>query len=134
PRDAPGQRAIACPVLIENVISLRMRRPSKASRAVAAVLVITALAAAGCARRERSGTPVIVASIFPVQDLVQRIVGDDAEVRTLMPPGANPHGFEVTASGTRELADAKVLVVVGRHLDDWATKAASRSGRNDLEI
>jgi zinc/manganese transport system substrate-binding protein len=46
-------------------------------------------------------------------DVVTELVGDLGEVVTIMPPGANPHGFQASARQAAALADADVIVVNG---------------------
>lgn len=63
--------------------------------------------------------PVTV-SIHPLALLVAEVGGDAVEVRTLLAPGASPHGFEPRPSQVRDLARARLLVTVGAGLDPWA--------------
>jgi zinc transport system substrate-binding protein len=105
---------------------------------VAAVVLALLLGLSGCGRHEpqarRGGPPVIVVSISPLASLTNYLVQDWADVRTLAPPGANPHGFELTASQLRSIADADLLIVVGMNLDPWAERAAREAGRKGLPI
>ncbi len=80
---------------------------------------------------DNDGKPVIVVTIFPLQTLVEAIVGDKATVKTLVAPGATPHGFEVKAPHLTMLREAKVLITVGYKFDDWAAKAMRESHPDD---
>jgi len=64
----------------------------------------------------------VAVSIHPLALLVTAVGGDAVEVRTLLPPGASPHGFEPTPSQVRALASARLLVTVGAGLDGWADR------------
>jgi zinc transport system substrate-binding protein len=64
----------------------------------------------------------VVATIFPLADMVRQVGKDAVEVVTLLPPGASPHTFEPTPAQIRELAHAAVFVQVGAGLDAWAAK------------
>jgi zinc transport system substrate-binding protein len=64
----------------------------------------------------------VVATIFPLADLVRQIGGDEVEVVTLLPPGASPHTFEPTPEQARQVAKARVFVDVGAGLDGWAAR------------
>src|SRR2546427_9382734 len=71
----------------------------------------------------------VVATIFPLADLVHQIGKEHVEVVTLLPSGASPHTFEPTPSQVRDLAHAEVFVCVGAGLDGWAAKLlAARAG------
>lgn len=65
------------------------------------------------------GPPRIVVTIAPVAGLVRELVGDNAEVTTLLPAGASPHGFELTPDNVRTLARADLIVAVGAGMEPW---------------
>ena len=75
----------------------------------------------------------VVATIFPVADLVRQVGGEAVDVVTLLPPGASPHTFEPTPAQMREVAQARMFVRVGRGLDDWTDKLLA-AGRADLAV
>ena len=64
----------------------------------------------------------VVATIFPLADVVRQVGGDEVEVVTLLPPGASPHTFEPTPEQARQVAKARVFVDVGAGLDNWAAR------------
>jgi zinc transport system substrate-binding protein len=78
--------------------------------------------------------PVIVASIFPLQNLIAQLTGDWAQVDLLMPPGSSPHDFEPVAAQMAPLSRADMLIVVGLNLDGWAEKAAKNVAQPGLAI
>jgi ABC-type Zn uptake system ZnuABC Zn-binding protein ZnuA len=63
--------------------------------------------------------PRVVATIHPVAAVVEALAGDAATVRTLLPPGANTHGYEPTPREAETLADADLVVRVGGPADGW---------------
>lgn len=83
--------------------------------------------AAGCsegspaeaAAPREAGPPRIVVTIAPVAGLVRELVGDNAEITTLLPAGASPHGFEMTPEDVRDLARADLIVAVGSGMEPW---------------
>ena len=66
----------------------------------------------------------VVATIFPLADIVSQIGKEAVEVTTLLSPGASPHTYEPTVEQARAIADSGMLVFVGGGLDDWAMKPA----------
>jgi len=85
-------------------------------------LVIASLT--GCDRSEVSaprdpGPPRIVVTIAPVAGLVSELVGESAEVTTLLPAGASPHGYEMSPDDVRALGRADLIVAVGLGLEPW---------------
>ena len=60
--------------------------------------------------------PLVVASIAPIASIVQDAFGDAVEVVYLIPPGANPHEYQMTADQIELLRRADVIVTTGGHL------------------
>lgn len=72
----------------------------------------------------RAGDGAIVAAIHPVAELVRELIGDRAEVRVLLPPGAHADTYEPTPRMAQAVAGARLLVKVGGGLDDWVGAGA----------
>jgi len=74
-----------------------------------------------------SGGPTIVATHSILGDLVENVVGDQAQVEVLMPPGTDPHEFEPSAQQIAELQEADLVVANGlgfeEGLDDALVQA-----------
>jgi zinc/manganese transport system substrate-binding protein len=51
-------------------------------------------------------------------DVVRTIAGDDAEVRVLMGPGVDPHGYEASAADAAAMRDADLVVANGLLLEE----------------
>ncbi len=88
-------------------------------RALPAVagLLLLAGALAGCTRAD-DGRPLVVVTTNVLGDVVGELVGDQAEVLTLMPPGADPHSFEVSAQEAARMRGADLLVANGLGLEE----------------
>lgn len=74
-----------------------------------------ALAAAGCGGSDGSaadGRPTVVAALYPLAYAAER-VAPHADVRTLTPPGAEPHDLELGARDVERLRDADLVLYVG---------------------
>ncbi len=96
---------------------------------IAALLIL-----AGCDRRPAaSGKPVVVVTIYPLAAVVQQIVGDEAEVVCMLPPGMSPHAYDQTASNMAALTRADLVVANGLGLDHWVRGAVEATGRKDVK-
>lgn len=95
------------------------RRRHRLGRAGAAVLASTALVTmlAACAP-EASARPLVVVTTNILGDVAGELVGDEAEVLTLMPPNADPHSFEISAQTAARMRDADVIVANGLGLEE----------------
>ena len=79
--------------------------------ALAALTLTTALA--GCADDAAggaSGEPSVITSIYPLQYVVERIVGDRVDVVNLTEPGQESHDFELGIEQTAMLTEADTVV------------------------
>ena len=96
-----------------------------------AVLLLATLVMACNACKDgggHGGRPLVVASIFPVYDLVRRVGGDEVHVELLLEPGRSEHDYNPTTADAKRVAGAKVAFIVGMQLDDWTSKVLTASG------
>ena len=104
-------------------------RVGRFSSAVAIAAAI-GLCLSGCSA-DGDDRPVVIVSTNILGDVVQQLVGDEADVVTLMKPNADPHSFEISAQEGARLRTADLIVSNGlgleeglqQHLDE-ATAAA----------
>src|SRR3981189_2860968 len=88
---------------------------------VAAVLLLIAPAA--------SAAPLkIVCSFTVLADFAKQVGGDDVDVRSLVGPNADVHGFEPSPGDARLVATADLVIVNGLGLDIWLPKLARSAG------
>lgn len=109
-----------------------MRRPKPTPRTAVAGLLVGLLALgaiAGCAGSSSSeagpsgpARPKVIATTPIVADLVTMVAGDEVEVSTLIPPGADPHDFEPSAAEAARLRRGAALIVAnGLGLEEMLT-------------
>jgi len=93
-----------------------------------AAMAGVALLASGCgpATRDDPAKLNVVTTVSPITSIVSNVVGDLAEVRGLIPEGADSHTFEPPPSAAGALAGADVAFVNGLRLED-PTKDLARS-------
>jgi zinc transport system substrate-binding protein len=72
--------------------------------------------------------PIVVVTIQPLASLVRDVVGEAGTVRALLPPGASPHTFDPLPRDVAELEGARLLVRVGKGLDDWSERLLAGVG------
>ncbi len=66
----------------------------------------------------------VAVTILPVADMVQQIAGQEIQIVTILPPGANPHTFELTPRLIKELDGSKVIFRIGKNFDDWIARVS----------
>ncbi|NIL84941.1 putative metal ABC transporter substrate-binding protein Hpf [Rhodococcus fascians] len=91
-------------------------RVSRFSSAVAMAAAI-GLCLTGCSA-DGDDRPVVIVSTNILGDVVQQLVGDEADVVTLMKPNADPHSFEISAQEGARLRTADLIVSNGLGLEE----------------
>lgn len=89
------------------------------TRRLITALAISVLVAALTACAPASGDrPLVVVSTNILGDVVAELVGDEAEVMTLMRPNADPHSFEISAKEAARVRSADLVVSNGLGLEE----------------
>ncbi|QNE44472.1 zinc ABC transporter substrate-binding protein [Frigoribacterium sp. NBH87] len=113
---------------------------SAARTALAAAVAAGALlAAAGCtaAGPGTAGTgdrPRVVVTTNILGDVVGELVGDQVDVVTLMPPGADPHSVEISAREAAEMLDADLVVSNGLGLEEGLQQHVDAAGAAGVPV
>lgn len=70
----------------------------------------------------------IVASFSILGDMVEQVVGDHAEVTTIVGPDADAHVYQPSVADARAVAEADVIFVNGLGFETWSDTLISESG------
>jgi len=101
-----------------------------AALAVAAGLVVTT---AGCSSAG-SDRPLVAVTTNVLGDVVAEVVGDAAEVMVLMPAGADPHSFEVSAKEAARLRTADLVVENGLGLEEGVARHVAAAASDGVPV
>jgi zinc transport system substrate-binding protein len=63
--------------------------------------------------------PIIVTTLFPFYDITKTLVGEQAEVSLLLPPGIEPHSFEPTPQDIIRVQEADIFIYTGDIMEPW---------------
>ena len=74
----------------------------------------------------------IATMIEPLSDLARAVAGEGHEVKTILPPGANPHTFELSPKFVKELDGIKIIFVIGEGFDDWLRPVLEQQANKQL--
>ncbi|MCX6781123.1 MAG: metal ABC transporter substrate-binding protein [Candidatus Magasanikbacteria bacterium] len=103
----------------------------KAFFASALVIASTFFLGAGCTlvrEHEQTRLPVVATTIIPLNSAVQNILAGVADVETVLPPGADPHDVSLSTDQIQSIQNARVIVTLGLHLDDWVQSGIAATG------
>lgn len=91
------------------------------------ILIVLLLVLSGCGVPSEvpdvNGDKVsVVASFYPIAYMAGRVGGDAARVVTIVPPGIEPHDFELKPQDTVAIMKAKLFFYNGLGIEPWADK------------
>lgn len=81
------------------------------------LLMLVFLSCQTTSKEESNGQLKIVCTTGMIGDAVKQIVGEHAEVTTLMGSGVDPHLYKATQGDLKQLSSADVIVYNGLHLE-----------------
>lgn len=64
----------------------------------------------------------IVSTVFPGYDFAKQIVGDNAEVSMLLPPGVESHSYEPSPQDIINIQNSDIFIYVGGESEQWVDK------------
>ncbi len=99
------------------------------------VLLVAGLVAttAGCSTTERD-RPLVAVTTNILGDVVSEVVGDAADVEVLMPAGADPHSFEVSAQEAARLRSADLVVENGLGLEEGVARHVEAAAADGVPV
>jgi zinc transport system substrate-binding protein len=93
------------------------------------VILFFFLSILGCSHLEEKNE--IVTTIYPFKSILQEIVGNRFEIKSVLPAGADPHTYEILPSDYQSIQNAKVFFFGSMLLDGWA---ANIDVKNKVEM
>ena len=97
-------------------------------RACLALLLAAALAGCGSDAGGSGSAPEVVATTTQVADLARNVAGDRADVRGILAPNTDPHGYEPRPDDVKALVDAGLVLRSGGEVDEWLQEAQRSAG------
>lgn len=95
--------------------SVTLRLPVRLTVALGAVTLLAACGGSTTPADDSaspSGPPTIVAAFYPLAYAAEQVVGPDATVINLTPPGAEAHDLELTPQQVAQIADADLVLYI----------------------
>ncbi|MBZ3654343.1 zinc ABC transporter substrate-binding protein AdcA [Enterococcus faecium] len=83
---------------------------------------------------DQNGKLEIVTSFYPMYDFTKNIVGDEANVKLMIPAGSEPHDYEPSAKDIADVHDADVFVYHNKNMETWVAKAQKNWGKGTPNV
>ncbi len=77
------------------------------------------LSFAGCKSENNKNGIKVVASCFPAYDFARSVLGQEADITLLLPPGSEAHHFEPTPTDIIKIKNCDLFVFVGGNDEAW---------------
>jgi zinc/manganese transport system substrate-binding protein len=109
--------------------------PLRSGLAAASIALVAAVLAAACDDDDTAGDrPTVVATTTQVADLARNVAGERADVRQLLQPNSDPHGYEPRPSDARAVNDAAVVLRSGGEVDGWLDDLVKSAGGDAAKV
>ncbi|KAA1380063.1 zinc ABC transporter substrate-binding protein AztC [Aeromicrobium fastidiosum] len=96
-------------------------------RRAALAAIAMALTLGACSATSGSDRPLVVVTTNILGDVVEQVLGDQADVTVLMPPDSDPHSSEISAKQAAMMGDADLIVSNGLGLEEGLQQHLDRA-------
>ena len=102
-------------------------------------LALSMVALSACEVRKAPGDPddtrhiEVISTVFASYDFARQIAGPYANVRMLVPPGAEIHSFEPTPQDMMDIAACDLLIYIGGESDGWVEALLASIDGTDIQ-
>ncbi len=103
------------------------------SAVLALLLSISILLCSGCTPKDTDADKVqydIITTVFPAYDFARAVAGDTLQIKMLLSPGSEAHGYTPTLDDLAAIQNCKLFIYTGGATDAWADEQF-RSGNLD---
>ena len=104
---------------------------------IAGLAALAVLLLAACSSDDASsgaGTKSVVATTVQIAALTREVAREKLEVHGLIPPGADAHEFEPTASDLKAIGEARLLLEIGLGLEVWVGGLVKNAANSRLRV
>lgn len=107
---------------------------------IALAAALGLLVVAGCSSGGGSGSPtggdrpVVVAAFYPLAYAAQQVLGDQADVVNLTPPGTEPHDLELTPAQVAQISEADLVLYVPGFMPALDEAIAQQAPETALDV
>lgn len=75
----------------------------------------------------------IVAVSFPEYDFARAVAGDSAQIKMLIPPAGETHGYEPTVSDIKAVSNCDLFIYTGGESDSWTENLLNSANNKNLK-
>lgn len=100
------------------------------------LIILLAMIGFGCQTTSETNHSenIIYTSIYPLQFIAERIVGDTAQVQSVYPPGVDAHTYEPTSKEIIDMAEGDAFIYLGGAMEGFAENTANAIKSHDVRL
>lgn len=98
-----------------------------------ATVIMLCLCACGDTKTQSDKLSIVAVS-FPEYDFARAVAKDEADIKMLIPPGGEVHGYEPTVSDIKAVTNCDVFICTGGESDSWVNNMLSSVNNPEIEI
>lgn len=100
------------------------------------ILLAFLLIATSCSsNKDRQGEKdIIYTTIYPLQFILEELIGEEITIKTVYPPGVDAHSYEPTTREMLEIASGTAFFYLGFGMESFVEKAKSALSNSDLSF
>lgn len=104
------------------------------SKRILTIFFVIFLVLTGCFhdKSDHEHDIVIYTTIYPLQFLTEELVGDEAKVISIYPPGVDAHSYEPTIREVLDIAKGNAFIFLGSVMESFANTAKSALQSSDV--
>ncbi|MDD5095056.1 MAG: zinc ABC transporter substrate-binding protein [Dehalococcoidia bacterium] len=108
-----------------------MKRPRLILPVVILLVIAAAVSVSACGEKSANdGRIGMIVSVLPQAEFAETVGGDKVNVTVMVPPGADPHTYELTPSQMRKVSKARLYAKVGSGVEfelAWLNKLIAQN-------
>jgi zinc transport system substrate-binding protein len=89
------------------------------------LIIVLVFGMASCAKQEKQQRLKVITTIYPYEMLIKQIVGDKAEVVSIIPNNVSPHSYSPTPDDLKQIERANLVFSNGFGLEVYLEKVLS---------
>ncbi len=82
-----------------------------------------------CQKQEEKPSPLLLASIHPYELILKQLVGNEFEVKCIIPPGASPHTWSPGPADLKNFSSASMILANGFRIGNKSGEKFCRKKR-----
>jgi len=119
------------PACVPNAVDPEWKKAKMKTKFLSLLIFIGLLASCQAAPTTSStSSPKVLAIETFLTDIARNVAGDHLQISSLIPPGVDPHSFELTPQDVAKLSSSNLILTNGAGLESWLQTTLTSNASN----